>query len=534
VIPIRGNAGAPRLVALLLLAVAFAAGGARARAAGPRAPAAIAIAPPVSSAGWIVYRLRVARAVRSAIVVVPYDARIATLEVDGVAKATVGYDFPVGTAPLGHGIATLPLANLRPSDRVVVRVRGSSAPLRLLFKTDVTDDVHEIGFWSGGYFALLWVVAFFIIVAVWVLRDPTMVWFLAFTLLLIVSEMARDSMLPLTEAGEVNTLLACGATSIVVVLGFFVSYLRLHVDAPRLFAVMVGWALVLLAGTAVFVLATHRSVDSETFVTPFTAGLIVCLVVAEIRRRSGYLPATFISIGFLGLTVVFVARIVRDLLGASWPFIDRWEFELGAAFDVLAFAVAVTIRSRYSLRERVCAQNELAWATYEADHDQLTGLLNRRGLEVRFTEISMLASTVLFVDLDGFKAINDRGGHAAGDDALKIVSRILRHAVRPVDVVARIGGDEFVVILVDVRAAPAVAAIATRISAAVAAVRPIGGGDPTRFGASIGRVIAEPGQPLSAVLAAADADAYRIKAEHYAASRNLRRRDDPDAAEALP
>jgi diguanylate cyclase (GGDEF)-like protein len=524
----------PRLVALLFLAVAFAAGGHGAAAGETQAAAAIAIGPPVSSGGWIVYRLRVARAVRSATVVVPYDASIATLEVNGVPRSTVGHNFPIGMAPLGHGMATLVLANVQPSDRVVVRVRGSSAPLGLLFADDVSEQMHRIGFWSGAYFALLWFVAFFIVVAVCVLRDRTMGWFLVITLLLIVAEMGRDSMLPFTEAGDVDVLLACGATSIIALVGFFVSYLRLHADAPRLCAVLVGTALVLLAGTAVVVVAMHGAVDNETFVGPFTGGLVVCLIVSEIRRRQGYVPATFVSLGFLGLTAIYAALLVRALLGAPWPFLERWGLEIGATFDVLAFAVAVTIRSRSFERERARVRNDLAAATHEAEHDELTGLLNRRGLEVRFAEISALASTVLFVDLDGFKAINDRGGHAAGDDALKIVSRILRHAVRPVDVVARVGGDEFVVILVDVRAAPAVAAVAKRISAAIADVRPIGRDDPTGFGASIGRVITEPGQSFAAALAAADADAYRIKAERYQASRMLRRRDDPDPGKALP
>jgi len=531
--------GLPRLVAIAFLSVMFVmfavgTGGARAGAAGPPAAPEIAIGPPVSKDGWIDYRLRVARTVHSAMVVVPYDASIAMLEVDGVVRSTVGYDFPVGTAPLGHASATLPLDDISPSDRVVVRVRGSYGALRLLYSNDVAVDMHAIGSWSGAFYALLGVFAFFIIVAICVLRDPTMGWFLGFTLLLILAEMSRDSVLPFAEAGNVDFLLACGAASIVAVLGFFVSYLRLHVDAPRLFAVLVGCALVLIAATAVAVAATHRSVNNETFAIPFAAGLIVCLIVAEIRRRQGYVPATFLSIGFLGLTVIYAARIVRDLLGTSWPFIDRWGFEMGVTFDVLAFGIAVTIRSRYSVRERARVQTDLASATFEADHDGLTGLLNRRGLDVRFAEISDVASTMLFVDLDGFKAVNDRGGHAAGDDALKIVARILRHAVRPADLVARVGGDEFVVVLVDVRAAVVVAEISERISAAVATVRPIGGGDQTGFGVSIGRVITEPGRPFSAVLAAADADAYRVKNEHHATSRRLRRRDDPRSPEALP
>jgi diguanylate cyclase (GGDEF)-like protein len=162
-------------------------------------------------------------------------------------------------------------------------------------------------------------------------------------------------------------------------------------------------------------------------------------------------------------------------------------------------------------------------ATYEADHDDLTGLMNRRGLEAHFTLLQSFASTVLFVDLDGFKAVNDRGGHAAGDEALKIASRILRHAVRAEDVVARVGGDEFVVILVDYREPAGVEAIVARITSAIAAVRPLGPEDPTRFGVSIGRAVTEPGKPFASAMAGADADAYRVKSEHHAASRLLRR-----------
>lgn len=92
----------------------------------------------------------------------------------------------------------------------------------------------------------------------------------------------------------------------------------------------------------------------------------------------------------------------------------------------------------------------------EADTDALTGLANRRALERTLDAALTRARTrersvgIVMLDLDGFKAINDTHGHAAGDAALREVARRLRTCVRERDLVARWGGDEFVVVLTDV------------------------------------------------------------------------------------
>jgi diguanylate cyclase (GGDEF)-like protein len=92
---------------------------------------------------------------------------------------------------------------------------------------------------------------------------------------------------------------------------------------------------------------------------------------------------------------------------------------------------------------------------HEADHDSLTGLANRRALE-RTLDASLARAGararsvgVIMLDLDGFKAINDTHGHAAGDRALREVASRLQRCVRERDLVARLGGDEFVVVLTD-------------------------------------------------------------------------------------
>lgn len=89
-----------------------------------------------------------------------------------------------------------------------------------------------------------------------------------------------------------------------------------------------------------------------------------------------------------------------------------------------------------------------------ANTDTLTGLTNRRGLEAAFVKMQVafqgydVTHVLMMVDLDNFKGINDRYGHAVGDAVLKSVAQALGHCTRAVDTVARLGGDEFAVILV--------------------------------------------------------------------------------------
>ncbi len=105
-------------------------------------------------------------------------------------------------------------------------------------------------------------------------------------------------------------------------------------------------------------------------------------------------------------------------------------------------------------RKRVEAE-AMETLAYAARHDSLTGLANRTSflehLDLAFTRTARTGNgaAVLFVDLDNFKLVNDSFGHAAGDELLKAVGSRLRAALRQVDVVARQGGDEFLILLSD-------------------------------------------------------------------------------------
>ncbi|UVW27836.1 diguanylate cyclase domain-containing protein [Massilia sp. H6] len=168
---------------------------------------------------------------------------------------------------------------------------------------------------------------------------------------------------------------------------------------------------------------------------------------------------------------------------------------------------------------------EQARLHFLAMHDDLTGLPNRRLLRERLDaalararrQQAMLA--LLFIDLDRFKQINDQHGHACGDRLLQQVAARIGAAVRDTDTVARIGGDEFVVLLEDIASTADADAVAGKIHAALALSFDLGDGIHLPVGASIGSAH-YPGQAdaIDSLLDAADAAMYAAKARRKAAA----------------
>jgi diguanylate cyclase (GGDEF)-like protein len=135
-------------------------------------------------------------------------------------------------------------------------------------------------------------------------------------------------------------------------------------------------------------------------------------------------------------------------------------------------------------REQALAQESAALAaelTVQAVRDPITGLGNRSLLDDRLTGALARARRtghpvgMLRLDLDGFQRVNEVHGHHAGDDLLKVVADRLRAAVRTEDTIARLSGDEFVVIAEDLRTARDLVAIAERIVAELDRSVPVGG-----------------------------------------------------------
>lgn len=152
-----------------------------------------------------------------------------------------------------------------------------------------------------------------------------------------------------------------------------------------------------------------------------------------------------------------------------------------------------------------------------AFYDSLTGLANRQ-LFLSHLQLALEQAkryerqpALLFVDLDGFKQINDRLGHAAGDEVLRTVAQRLKGCVRSSDLVARLGGDEFTILLPELRQPQCAERVAEHAIEALRAPIPVGTGE-VRLSASVG-IAAYPGhgQDAPALLKSADDAMYRAK-----------------------
>jgi diguanylate cyclase (GGDEF)-like protein len=152
------------------------------------------------------------------------------------------------------------------------------------------------------------------------------------------------------------------------------------------------------------------------------------------------------------------------------------------------------------------------------DIDPLTDVLNRRGFErelkrsLAYVKRYGASAALIYLDLDGFKPVNDRHGHGAGDAVLKAVAAALIRNVRASDVVARIGGDEFVVLLWNVNGANA-AAKAAALEAAVFGTPVRWNASTLAVGASAGVALLGPLDAPADVIARADAAMYARKNE---------------------
>jgi diguanylate cyclase (GGDEF)-like protein len=168
-------------------------------------------------------------------------------------------------------------------------------------------------------------------------------------------------------------------------------------------------------------------------------------------------------------------------------------------------------------RELEAARTQMAQLAARAEIDPLTDVLNRRGFErelkrsLAYVKRHAINAALVYVDLDDFKRVNDRHGHAAGDAVLRAVAMVLNRHVRASDLVARLGGDEFALLLWNCTEADALAK-AEAVETAIARTTATHAGAALSVGASCGTAVLLPLDRSGELLDRADRAMYARKA----------------------
>ena len=197
------------------------------------------------------------------------------------------------------------------------------------------------------------------------------------------------------------------------------------------------------------------------------------------------------------------------------PTVGRW---FTSRITPIGGSSGGAVVSHVNISRRIRSEQEL---THLASHDSLTGLGNRllfteeltRALGTQEVRRSEADVGVLYIDLDGFKSINDRFGHEAGDEVLLNSAHRMRSEVRPQDRVARLGGDEFAVLAQRI-ASGGLARLARRLDAVLAEPHRIHGTEVV-VGGSVGLHIAGAGESVGEAIRLADQAMYAVKASHH-------------------
>jgi len=232
-------------------------------------------------------------------------------------------------------------------------------------------------------------------------------------------------------------------------------------ESRRALQLLALGAMTMVTGNVVFTWSTSHGHTSVLLITSiaFSAGQALFFLAAanqaplDARPRSesaqgGYERETPAANRFRGLA--YVAPVISfGLLFVAQFDSPRYQ-RIGLAVCAASVTALVLVRQFLAQRDLLSAQGQLS---YQAMHDALTGLPNRALVLDRADQLmararrQRLPVAALFVDIDGFKHVNDTFGHATGDELLKAVAGRLAGVVRDSDTVGRMGGDEFVVLL---------------------------------------------------------------------------------------
>lgn len=278
--------------------------------------------------------------------------------------------------------------------------------------------------------------------------------------------------------------------------------------------VIPGWevrnrSVIALIGIIVTISAVSQAVFASRvpIVMNHVASIVGTGTIAAAQVLAGY-P---VAIATVGLLYVWVSVFTAVFYSTRAAFVHVGVI-IAAQISVLAYLRDPDLIAQVIVTAATCvtATFIVSWLIRDLRRqvtaDPLTGMVNRRGLDIAFTKALAVCRrsggplVVAVVDLDGFKSVNDSHGHAEGDRVLVECARSWQNVLRPSDVLARTGGDEFMILMPNCHAEDAMR-VATRVRQAT----------PAGLDCSIGVVIVSDDDDRDAVMARADRAMYQAK-----------------------
>lgn len=368
---------------------------------------------------------------------------------------------------------------------------------------------------ASACFAVMLAMALMALCIAPMLRDATFAWYAGFLLCYAFIQGTRSGFLfhPLEMAwlaglSPVATSVAIGLSMAFAAL-FAVRFCELRRFAPLLrapaMALAVGMLLVTVMRTCGF--QPLQNIGQLLIDPLLILGSVLLGVASLVAAIRGSRHAWFFLFGWmplLALTALWSAEISGTLAGARW--LGNASLAAGALEAlVLSFGLA---DHALSMRRAHASVQVLA------DHDALTNVLNRRAWREAVEETLRAhvgqPMTLLFLDLDHFKILNDHQGHAAGDRALVAVADALRHELRPLDRLGRYGGEEFVALLHGTPQEPATQ-VAIRLCRRVHRLEIPLDNEGGRLSVSIGLAMHHPNETMDSWIERADQAMYMAK-----------------------
>lgn len=482
-------------------------------------PTRLQILPNAPAGTWVVVRTMPPWTAGDRVLSVrhPGYGRVSLFDGDRLIASTALDDF--GPPLHGHGRLIFNVPDTIPPSRALLLKfdAGDAPPGAVTIAIDTWPDyLRDDGSWmvfATGCFAVMLTMALMALCFALILRDMTFGWYTAYLLCYALIQGLRSGFafhpLEMESLAGMADVLGAAATALSVSFAalFALRFARIDEFVPLLRTPVLAFALVMPLLVVLRATGIDFLVDmAQLLLQPLVLlGALLMLVAGGIAAFRGSRHAWFFLVSWtplLILTALCGAQQQGMLAGAPW--LPDAAIAVGA-FEAIVLSIGLSDRALTIRHDRDRAR-ELA------DVDPLTGLLNRRAWTEAATRVFEAGTArpvaLLFFDLDHFKALNDRHGHAAGDRALVAVATALRHELRPSDLLARFGGEEFVALLQGVDKENAMQ-VATRLCRRVHRLD-MNAADAT-LTVSIGLAMRSPADTVQSLVERADAAMYSAK-----------------------